>query len=63
MWNNPRALELSAMFETYVVSEIIKGYANQGIDVRSRMFSYRDNNEKNRLFIRMCGIDNRPKAA
>ena len=35
-----------AMFETYVVSEIIKGYANQGIDVRSRMFSYRDNNEK-----------------
>lgn len=53
MWNNPRALELSAMagamFETYVVSEIIKGYANQGIDVRSRMFSYRDNNEKNKL--------------
>lgn len=50
MWNHPRALELSAMagamFETYVVSEIIKGYANQGIDVRSRMFSYRDNNEK-----------------
>ena len=49
MWNHPRALELSAMFETYVVSEIIKGYANQGIDVRRRMFSYRDNNEKNKL--------------
>lgn len=50
MWNNPRALELSAMagamFETYVVSEIIKGYANQGIDVRSRLCYYRDNNGK-----------------
>ena len=48
MWNNPRALELSAMagsmFENYVVSEIIKGYVNQGIDVRSRLFYYRDNN-------------------
>lgn len=48
MWNNPRTLELSAMagamFETYVVSEIIKGYANQGIDVRSRLCYYRDNN-------------------
>ncbi|MGN0416028.1 MAG: ATP-binding protein [Agathobacter sp.] len=50
MWNNPRALELSAMagamFENYVISEILKGYANQGIDVRSRMFYYRDNNGK-----------------
>lgn len=48
MWNNSRTLELSAMagamFETYVVSEIIKGYANQGIDVRSRLCYYRDNN-------------------
>ena len=48
MWNNPRTLELSAMagamFETYVISEIIKGYANQGIDVRSRLCYYRDNN-------------------
>ena len=48
MWNNPRALELSAMagamFETYVVSEIIKGYVNQGKDVRSRLCYYRDNN-------------------
>lgn len=35
-----------AMFETYVVSEIIKGYVNQGIDVRSRMFYYQDNNGK-----------------
>ncbi len=48
MWNNPRALELSAMagamFENYVLSEIIKGYANQGIDTRSRLCYYRDNN-------------------
>lgn len=47
-WNNPRALELSAMagamFENYAVSEIIKGYANQGIDVRNRFCYYRDNN-------------------
>lgn len=50
MWNNPRALELSAMagamFENYVVSEIIKGYVNHGIDVRSRLYFYRDNNGK-----------------
>ncbi|MCI9141795.1 MAG: ATP-binding protein [Lachnospiraceae bacterium] len=48
LWNNPRTLELSAMagamFETYVISEIIKSYANQGIDVRSRLCYYRDNN-------------------
>ena len=33
-----------AIFENYVVSEIIKGYVNHGIDVRSRLFYYRDNN-------------------
>ncbi len=48
LWNNPKALELSAMagamFENYVISEIIKGYVNHGIDVRSRLFYYRDNN-------------------
>ena len=48
LWNNPRTLELSAMagamFESYVISEIIKGYVNHGIDVRSRLFYYRDNN-------------------
>ena len=33
-----------AMFETYVVSEIIKEYANRGLDVRSRLAYYRDNN-------------------
>lgn len=50
LWNNPRVLEQSAMagamFETYVVSEIIKEYSNQGIDVRSRLSYYRDNNGK-----------------
>lgn len=50
MWNNPRALELSAMagamFENYVISEIIKGYANHGMDTRSRFCYYRDNNGK-----------------
>ena len=50
MWNNARALELSvmagAMFEDYVISEIIKGYANDGMDIRSRLTYYRDNNGK-----------------
>lgn len=50
MWNNARALELSAMsgamFENYVISEIIKSYSNNGIDTRSRLFYYRDNNGK-----------------
>lgn len=50
MWNNPGALQLSAMsgamFENYVMSEIIKGYVNQGMDVRSRLCYYRDNNGK-----------------
>lgn len=50
LWNNPRTLELSAMagamFENYVIAEIIKSYANQGIDTRSRLCYYRDNNGK-----------------
>lgn len=50
MWNDPRALELSAMsgafFENWVISEIIKGYVNQGLDVRGRLFYYRDNSGK-----------------
>lgn len=49
-WNNAQALELSAMsgamFETYVISEIIKSYANSGRDTRSRLYYYRDNNGK-----------------
>lgn len=50
LWNDPRVLENSAMagamFETYVVSEIIKEYTNKGIDVRSRLAYYRDSNGK-----------------
>ena len=50
MWNNARALEMSAVsgafFENYVISEIIKGYANHGIETRGRLFYYRDNNGK-----------------
>lgn len=50
LWNNPRALELSAMagamFETYVISEIIKSYACNGLDTKSRLCYYRDNNGK-----------------
>ena len=50
LWNNPRALEVSAMagafFETYVVSEIIKTYTNAGMEIRSRFSYYRDNNGK-----------------
>jgi len=49
-WNNARALEVSAMagamFENYVISEIVKGYANAGIDIKSRLMYYRDNNGK-----------------
>ena len=48
LWNNPRTLEQSAMagamFETYVISELIKQYCNHGLDVRSRFSYYRDNN-------------------
>ena len=50
LWNNPRALEQSAMagamFETYVITEIFKQYANRGMDTRSRFAYYRDSNGK-----------------
>ena len=50
LWNNPRSLEQSAMagamFETYVISEIVKEYSNAGLDVRSILAYYRDNNGK-----------------
>ena len=50
LWNNPEALMNSAMagamFETYIVSEIIKQYSNAGLDTRSRLCYYRDNNGK-----------------
>jgi predicted AAA+ superfamily ATPase len=47
-WNNPEALELSAMseafFETYVVSEIIKSFYNAG--KRPPIYYYRDSDQK-----------------
>ena len=50
LWNNARALEQSAMagalFETYVIGEIIKEYSNAGLDVRSHLAFYRDSNGK-----------------
>lgn len=45
-WPNARMLEEGAMggafFETFVVSETIKGYFNAGIDVASHLYYYRD---------------------
>lgn len=35
-----------AIFETYVISEIIKSYANNGMDARKYLYYYRDNNGK-----------------
>ncbi len=50
LWNNPMALQVSAMagqmFETYVVSEIIKTYTNKGLEPRTRLSYYRDNNKR-----------------
>lgn len=48
LWNNPRVLEQSAMagamFETYIISEIVKQYSNAGMNPESRLAYYRDNN-------------------
>lgn len=35
-----------AIFETYVISEIIKSFTNNGIDARKHLYYYRDNNGK-----------------
>ena len=35
-----------SIFETYVVDEIIKSFANSGKDVRKHLYYYRDNNQK-----------------
>lgn len=35
-----------AIFETYVISEIIKSYTNNGIDPRKHLYFYRDSNQK-----------------
>lgn len=52
-WLTPDALAVSAvngnMFETFVVSEILKSYANEGKDYRFNVFYYRGK-DKNRTF-------------
>lgn len=35
-----------AIFETYVITEIIKSFTNNGVDVRRHLYYYRDNNGK-----------------
>lgn len=35
-----------AIFETYIVDEIIKSFVNQGKDARKHLYYYRDNNQK-----------------
>lgn len=48
-WNNPEVLKNGAMagsvFETFVVSEIIKSYKNNGLDTNNLYF-YRDRDQK-----------------
>ena len=41
-----RSAYSGAIFETYVISEIIKTYANKGMDARKYLYYYRDNNGK-----------------
>ena len=47
---NAQTLEKSAyngaIFETYIITEIIKSYTNNGIDPRTRLYYYRDTNQK-----------------
>ena len=49
-YNDSKILEKSsfsgAIFETYIVSEIIKSYTNNAIDPRKHLYYYRDNNQK-----------------
>ena len=35
-----------AIFETYVITEIIKSYTNKGMDAKKYLYYYRDNNGK-----------------
>lgn len=50
-WLTKDALKVSAvagnMFETFVVSEILKSYSNEGIDYRFSVFYYRGKDKKN----------------
>lgn len=47
---NSETLEKSAyngaIFETYIISEIIKSYTNNGKDPRTRLYYYRDTNQR-----------------
>ena len=49
-WNTPKQLEsgaaAGAIFETYVVGEIIKSFTNAGIDPRLSLFYYRDDEKR-----------------
>lgn len=49
-WNTPKQLEsgaaAGAMFETYVVGEIIKSFVNAGKDPRLSLFYYRDDEKR-----------------
>jgi len=50
MWSSPQVLELSpmsgTMFETYVVSEIVKSYCYNGLDPRRHLYYYRDTTQR-----------------
>ena len=47
---NSKTLEISAyngaIFETYIVSEIVKSYTNNGKNPKTRLYYYRDTNQK-----------------
>ena len=47
---NAETLEKSAyngaIFETYIITEIIKSYTNNGINPKMRLYYYRDTNQK-----------------
>ena len=49
-YTNAEILEKSsysgAIFETFIVSEIIKSYTNNGIDPRRHLYFYRDSSGK-----------------
>lgn len=49
-WLTPEALKVSAvagnMFETFIVSEIIKSYSNEGLDYRFSVFYYRGKDKR-----------------
>lgn len=65
-WNNAEALEQSAvagnMFETFVISEILKSFSNEGKDYTFNVFYYRGKDKKRikengEIFKEECEID------